>query len=127
MAFVSATTFAAGRLDSPLPEPNAVFHSWLSRWNDFAPPNCRMSASLLDVVREHVAVAEIRNMHTERHDLGRSSPVGCVGQVTYAVVRSQSLSRAEVTQINALASYAEFCGTGRKTTLGMGQTRRLYG
>lgn len=125
MAFVSPTTFRAGNLDAPLPEPGAAFHSWLSHWNDFAPPNRHISTALLDVVRECVAIAEIRDLHTERHDLGRSSPVGFVGQVTYVITRARTLNQADVWRLNALAQYAEFCGTGRKTTQGMGQTRRL--
>lgn len=127
MAFVSPTTFRAGQLDSPLPEPGAVFHSWLSHWNDFAPPNRHISTALLDVVHEVVAIAEIRDLRTERHDLGRSSPVGFVGQVTYAITHARLLNQADVWRLNALAQYAEFCGTGRKTTQGMGQTRRLDG
>jgi len=127
MAFVSPTTFRAGQLDSPLPEPGAVFHSWLSHWNDFSPPNLHMSTTLLDLVRERIAIAEIRDLRTERHDLGRSSPVGFVGQVTYAITHARLLNQADVWRLNALAQYAEFCGTGRKTTQGMGQTRRLDG
>lgn len=125
MAFTAPTTFRAGRLDAPLPEPGAVFRSWLSRWNDFAPPHRRMPTELLDVVHEHVAVAAIENLRTERHDLGRSSPVGFVGRVTFVIARARRLNQADVWRLNALADYAEFCGTGRKTTQGMGQTRRL--
>jgi CRISPR-associated endoribonuclease Cas6 len=125
MAFVSPTTFRAGRLDAPLPEPGAVFRSWLSRWNDFAPPHRRMPTELLDVVHEHVAVAAIDHLRTARHDLGRSSPVGFVGRVTFVITRARRLNQADVWRLNALADYAEFCGTGRKTTQGMGQTRRL--
>lgn len=124
LAFLSPTTFRAGRLDMPLPEPGAVFQSWLSRWNDFAPPNRAISTALIDVIREHIAIAEIKALHTERHDLGRSRPVGFVGYVTYVITGARKLNQADVWRINALADYAEFCGTGRKTTQGMGQTRR---
>lgn len=125
MAFVSPTTFRMGEIDSPLPEPGAAFQSWLSHWNDFAPPHRHISTDLLNVVRASVAIAEIRDLHTERHDLGKSSPVGFMGQVTYAILRARSLNQADVWRLNTLAAYAEFCGTGRKTTQGMGQTRRL--
>lgn len=125
MAFVSPTTFRAGHLDSPLPEPDAVFHSWLSRWNDFALPHQRMPTELLDLIHSYVAIAEIRDLRTERHDLGYSRPVGFVGEVTYVITRADSLKQVDVWLINTLAAYANFCGTGRKTTQGMGQTRRL--
>jgi CRISPR-associated endoribonuclease Cas6 len=127
VAFCSPTTFSAGKLDLPLPEPGAVFHSWLSRWNDFAPPDRRISTSLMDTVRSHVAIAAIRDLRTERHDLGRGrSCVGFVGEVTFVITKARRLNQALVWQLNALADYAEFCGTGRKTTYGMGQTRRIH-
>ena len=124
MEFLSPTTFRAGNLDSPLPEPGAVFHSWLSRWNDFAPPDRRISTELLETVRTNVAISAHR-MRTERHDLGRSQVVGFVGEVTFVITKARRLNQALVWQLNALADYAEFCGTGRKTTHGMGQTRRM--
>ena len=125
MAFHSPTAFRAGNLDSPLPEPYAVFHSWLSRWNDFAPAHRRMSTELLEVARSTVAISSHR-IQTRWHDMGHSRIVGFVGQVTYAIVGARRLDQALVWQLNALADYAEFCGTGRKTTFGMGQTRRIH-
>ena len=124
MEFLSPTTFRAGNLDSPLPEPGAVFHSWLSRWNDFGPPDRRISTELLETVRTNVAISAHR-MRTERHDLGRSQVVGFLGKVTFVITKARRLNQALVWQLSALADYAEFCGTGRKTTHGMGQTRRI--
>jgi len=122
--FLSPTTFRASDLDCPLPEPGAVFQSWLSRWNDFAPPHRRISTELLDIVRTNVAISSHR-LWTEQHDLGRGRLVGFVGEVTFAITKARQLNQALVWQLNALADYAEFCGTGRKTAHGMGQTRRI--
>jgi CRISPR-associated endoribonuclease Cas6 len=122
--FVSSTTFRQGDLDLPLPEPTPVFQSWLSHWNDFAPARRRMSADLLDVVHAHVGISSHR-VRTEWHDLGYSQIVGFVGDVTYTIVDAKRLDQELVWQLNVLADYAEFCGTGRKTTQGMGQTRRV--
>ena len=122
--FLSPTTFRAGDLDFPLPEPVAVFKSWLSRWNDFAPPDRRISTSLMETVLTNVAISAHR-LRTQRHDLGRGQIVGFLGEVTFAIVKARKLNQALVWQLNALADYAEFCGTGRKTTHGMGQTRRV--
>lgn len=125
MEFLSPTAFSAGALDLPLPEPSAVFHSWLSRWNDFCPAHRRISTTLLDVVRTNVAISE-HQLRTMRHDLGHGRVhTGFVGQVTFTITRAQYLNLAHVFQLNTLADYAEFCGTGHKTTYGMGQTRRL--
>ena len=125
MEFVSPTTFSAGDLDFPLPEPVAVFNSWLSRWNDFAPPDRRISTSLMETVLTNVAI-DAHKLRTKKHSLGKGrSFVGFKGEVTFVITKVEKLDQALVKQLNALADYAEFCGTGRKTTHGMGQTRRI--
>ena len=106
-----------------MPEPTSVFQSWLSQWNDFAPARRRIDTELLKVVHERVAISDHR-LHTDWHDLGYSQIVGFVGEVRFEVLGARRLNQAVVWQLNALADYAEFCGTGRKTTHGMGQTRR---
>ncbi len=125
MAFISPTAFRQGSLDMPLPEPCTVFQSWLSRWNAFAPDHVRLPASLMDKVYAYVAVAAIDRLHTRPHDLGYSRPVGFLGRVTLVITHAHRYYQADAWQLNALADYAQFCGTGRKTTYGMGQTRRL--
>lgn len=122
--FVSSTTFRQGDLDLPLPEPTPVFQSWLSHWNDFAPAQRRMSTDLMEIVHACVGICSHR-VRTEWHDLGYSQIVGFVGEVSYAIVDAKRLDQELVWQLNVLADYAEFCGTGRKTTHGMGQTRRV--
>jgi CRISPR-associated endoribonuclease Cas6 len=122
--FISPTTFRAGNLDLPLPEPGAVFRSWLSRWNDFSPPQQRISTDLLHVVRTSVGISA-HKLRTESHNLGSYRVVGFLGQVTFAITKYRQLGQAVIKQLNVLADYAEFCGTGRKTTYGMGQTRRI--
>jgi CRISPR-associated endoribonuclease Cas6 len=124
LEFRSPTTFRQGNLDLPLPEPTAVFRSWLSHWNDFAPAQRRIDTELLEVVHERVGISDHR-LRTEWHDLGYSQIVGFVGQVRYDIIEAERLNQALVWQLSALADYAEFCGTGRKTTHGMGQTRRI--
>jgi len=82
--------------------------------------------ALLDVAHTCVGISAIDNMYTRTHDLGRGRPpVGFLGEVTFSITKARALNQAHVWQLNALADYAPFCGTGRKTTLGMGQTRRL--
>lgn len=124
--FLSATAFRTGNLDSPLPEPSSVFQSWLSHWNDFAPAHQRIGTGVLDVV--HACVGILRHqIRTEQHDLGYERVVGFVGEVIYEIQDANRLRQSAVRQLNVLADYARFCGTGRKTTHGMGQTQRLLG
>ena len=51
------------------------------------------------------------------------SPHGFTGKVSYYIDKKAPPDL--VFQMNLLADYTFFCGTGRKTTVGMGQTVRL--
>lgn len=124
LMFLSPTILRKGEMDFPLPDPNAAFRSWLSHWNYFAPAQRCIDAELLEIVQARVAISAHR-VHTQMHDLDCTQAIGFVGQVTYKILNARKLNQALVWQLNALADYAEFCGTGRKTTHGMGQTRRI--
>jgi CRISPR-associated endoribonuclease Cas6 len=124
LRFLSPTSFRTGPMHYPLPDPHAVFRSYLSRWNAFAPRPLQVNISLLDVVDAHVAVARYRTQ-TEMVDFMRGRLIGFVGTVSYQVLRSHLLGEDILRSLNVLADYAYFCGTGHKTTQGMGQTRRL--
>ena len=55
----------------------------------------------------------------------RHSPqVGFVGRVTYRLMAEDDAARC---QLNALADLAFYSGVGMKTTMGMGQSRRVVG
>jgi len=124
LRFLTPTCFRAGDLDSPLPEPRSMVRSWLSRWSQYAPAPLRINVALVDVAIVHVAVSGY-NLHTRVTDMGYGKQMGFVGRVTLRVVKARKLGEEILRQLNALADYAEFCGTGRKTTHGMGQTRRI--
>ena len=83
-------------------------HTWPVRWSE-AQVKHRSYALLLTCIRPE----------------DYSIMVGFLGQVTFIITKARRLNQAQVWQLNALADYAEFCGTGRKTTHGMGQTRRV--
>jgi CRISPR-associated endoribonuclease Cas6 len=124
LRFVTPTCFRNGDLDSPLPEPRSMVRSWLSRWSQYAPPDLRINVALVDVAVVHLAISGY-DLRTEVRDLGYGKQMGFVGRVTLRVVKARKLGDDILRQLNALADYAEFCGTGRKTTHGMGQTRRI--
>ena len=108
----------------PLPDPHALFQSYLNRWNAFAPPSLQITVGLSDVVDAHVALARHR-IQTELVDFGRGRLVGFVGDVNFQVLQPRRLGGDILGTLNALTDYAYFCGTGHKTTVGMGQTRRV--
>jgi len=123
--FLSPTSFRSQDMHYPLPDPVLAFQSWLSRWNAFAPENLRFNVNTLDVVAAHVAVARFW-LETQAVTFDRYTQIGFVGTVTYRVIKSRLLGHELIRRLNVLADYAPFCGTGHKTTQGMGQTQRLH-
>lgn len=124
LRFLSPTSFRSQGMHYPLPDPLLVFQSYLSRWNEFAPPRLRFNINTLDVVEAHVALSYYK-LHTEVVDFDRYKQIGFVGLVQYTVTRAHLLGSEVLKRLNALADYAYFCGTGHKTTQGMGQTQRI--
>jgi CRISPR-associated endoribonuclease Cas6 len=122
--FLSPTSFRSQDMHYPLPDPVLAFQSWLSRWNAFAPQDLRLNVNTLDLVVAHVAIARFR-LETRAVTFDRYTQIGFVGTVTYQVIKSRLLGCDLIRRLNALADYAPFCGTGHKTTQGMGQTQRL--
>jgi CRISPR-associated endoribonuclease Cas6 len=56
-------------------------------------------------------------------DFGSYQEVGFTGVCRFEI--EKNVSNDKVVILNALADFAQFCGTGAKTTMGMGQTRRI--
>jgi CRISPR-associated endoribonuclease Cas6 len=123
LRFDSPTSFRSHDMHYPLPDPVMVFASYLARWNAFAPELLHISETWLEWLQQSVAVTRF-NLESRVVKFKDFIQVGCVGTVQYSVMRQQP-DRGGIAPLNALASYAEFCGTGHKTTQGMGQTIRL--
>lgn len=126
--FLTPTSFRAGKLHYPLPEPRSIFRSLLARWNAFAPgPLLMDDEHLIQVVEQHVCVRRL-DIRTQLIDFGkgnRGKQVGFIGQVSLQIVQPGLVLPEDILRLNALADYAYFCGVGHKTTHGMGQTRRV--
>jgi CRISPR-associated endoribonuclease Cas6 len=102
------------------------YQSWLNKWNAFAPMQID-KPRLLDFVNNHAgliaAEAESRML-----DFGKHKEVGFVGNCAYQFFGKRPAdddTEVEMLRlVNLLADFAFYCGTGYKTTMGMGQTRR---
>lgn len=121
LKFASPTSWkSAAGMHIPLPLPELVFNSLLSRWNAFAP------VSLPDEVRRYAAEC----LAISRYQLSSrvipqkrgSKRIGCVGEVTYASV---SYDRYWMNVIQMLADFALYSGVGISTTQGLGQCWRV--
>lgn len=117
LTFSTPTAFRQGQYDSTLPTRESVFNSLLSRWNKYS-----------GIEFNYIAIESIFpsfvNIHTEILADSRSKFIGIIGEVNYKVLGE--IQPIQIKQINALADFALYAGIGRKTTMGMGMTRRLY-
>ena len=113
------------------PDQLHCFQSWLRRWNALSPQPFEEDA-LLDFVERYIRFSKY-SIKTRIMNFGRYKQLGFVGDCEYQFVNGTSGGGAERTngrtreflkQADALASFAFYCGTGYKTTMGMGQTRR---
>ncbi len=124
LQFESPTTFKTREMQYPLPDPILVFASYHSRWSAFAPPEYHIDEAWREWLAYHVAVSRV-DVQTEVLSFGKYRHIGFMGKVEYSVLERPGASAALRRPFNVLADYAFFCGTGHKTTQGMGQTRRL--
>ncbi|MBD2429316.1 CRISPR-associated endoribonuclease Cas6 [Phormidium sp. FACHB-1136] len=122
LTFVSPTSFRRKGHHLPLPWPRNVFHSYLRRWNEFANRPVDQDA-FLDWVDDHV-VFQRHELVSEKIAAGkRGSVTGFTGAVTYGLA-GKAAENPEFEQLfYTLGHYAPYCGTGHKTTFGLGQTR----
>lgn len=99
------------------------YQSWVNKWNTFAPIKLD-KAEILAFVTDHAQVTSVttksRALNFERH-----TEVGWVGTCACVFYPENSLDAPLIRTANCLADFAFYCGTGYKTTMGMGQTRRI--
>jgi len=120
--FASPTVFRSQGQDLPLPLPSLVFGSYLNKWNAFAPLTLPEEAGRY--ARECILLGrfDLRSHLVSYEEGDRGASVGYTGQARFRF----QVGDAYWTRLMALlAAYAFWCGTGHRTTQGMGQTRLL--
>lgn len=116
LSFSTPTNFRQGEFDTALPTRECVFNSLLQRWHKYS--DISLEANLTEVI-----FPSFFNIRTAMGADSRSKFIGCVGEISYRILGD--VDPLIIKQINALADFALYCGVGRKTTMGMGMTRRI--
>jgi CRISPR-associated endoribonuclease Cas6 len=132
LQFVTPTAFKTGDAAMPLPVPRLCFQSWLNSWDAHAPlpffqDKAMRRAFLADVVEREVSVTydHLRLVPAPLHfDGARTREHGFVGTCRFTA-KASKIEPAHRQILATLAAYSYYAGTGRKTTMGMGLTRRL--
>jgi CRISPR-associated endoribonuclease Cas6 len=120
LQFLSPTAFRSKGRNIIFPEPELVFSSYLSKWNAYSP------ISFDDSLKSRIfpqLIATRYKLQSHILDFKTYKEVGFEGVCTFEI--KQNVSEETLRQINALADFAFYAGTGAKTTMGMGQTRRI--
>ena len=121
LSFVSPTSFRRKGHHFPLPVPFNLFHSYLRRWNDFSGMPIEQEA-FLEWIDENVIIHKHRLESVKVAAGKRGSVTGFTGAICLGLSKS-ALANIEFTQLfYALVQLAPYCGTGHKTTFGLGQT-----
>jgi CRISPR-associated endoribonuclease Cas6 len=122
LSFVSPTSFRRKGHHFPLPVPMNLFHSYLRRWNDFSGMPVE-TESFLEWIDEGVIIHQHRLESVKVAAGKRGSVTGFTGAISCGLSKA-ALANQEFTQLfYALVRLAPCCGTGHKTTFGLGQTR----
>lgn len=139
-AFESPTTFRSDGMNLPVPLPHLAFNSLANRWADITGAALRDKTLWNAFTRYHIML----NRHTTQTQMVRvkdgGKEIGFTGTAVYefkskneALERENPALEAEVQAdfvnlrriASALADYAQYAGVGRKTTTGLGMTRRI--
>ena len=121
LSFISPTSFRRKGHHFPLPVPVNLFHSYLRRWNDFSQIPISQT-SFLDWIDENVIIHGHRLESIKVAAGKRGSVTGFTGAISCGLSKA-GLAHTEFTQLfYALVKLAPYCGTGHKTTFGLGQT-----
>ena len=132
VSFLSPTSFRRKGQHLPIPWPFNLFQSYLRRWQAFTEMEFARKVFGEEGLDAEVFLAWIdEGVVFRRHELRsekvaagkRGMVTGFVGAVELGL---SSVAREAVgfTRLfGALGAYAPYCGTGHKTTFGLGQTR----
>jgi CRISPR-associated endoribonuclease Cas6 len=122
LKFLSPTSFRRKGHHLPLPMPTNVFHSYLRRWNDFSGMAVDQE-TFLAWVEDHVLITR-HQISSAKVLAGKKGAVtGFIGAVEFGLSKEAAKQPEFYKLFYALGKLAPYCGTGHKTTFGLGQTR----
>lgn len=115
------TLFNGNNGTFPFPLPGSLVESWLRRWNAFCAVE-PFDDALSEAVRAGGLAVQGYALQAETFIEGNHDSVGCTGRLAFTARRLTGRQRK---QVDALARFSFYCGSGRHTAQGMGLTRPL--
>lgn len=117
--FLTPLVFKKAGQESPHPFPEArlIVQSALSRWNAFSDCATLGEPEILDELNRYASIFSF-NLRSQHVAMDKIDFAGSTGSISYVI------HRAELRQIFDLCGrYAEFCGLGAKTAMGLGAVK----
>ena len=123
LSFTSPTSFRSKGHHLPLPVPRNIFHSYLRRWNDLSGQPPVDQGEFLDWLDDHLVIQRhgVRSLKVAAGK--RGSVTGFIGAIEVSLTGPSSTRPEFVQLFCTLGQFAPYCGTGHKTTFGLGQTQ----
>ncbi|MGJ3252219.1 MAG: CRISPR-associated endoribonuclease Cas6 [Elainellaceae cyanobacterium] len=123
LSFLSPTSFRSKGRHLPLPIPRNIFHSYLRRWNDLSGQTPVDQDEFLDWLDEYIIIQR-HHLRSLKVAAGkRGSVTGFTGAIEFGLTASAQKHPEFVQLAYTLVHLAPYCGTGHKTTFGLGQTQ----
>jgi len=120
LKFYSPTTLERSGLPYPLPDPCGIFLGYARIWDAFS--GIALSPGLREAIEEHLLLVDFR-IQRRLSAAEQGAVPGFIGSAKFRLAGRHPESILK--DLNALADYAFFCGTGIGTDHGMGLTRRI--
>jgi CRISPR-associated endoribonuclease Cas6 len=122
LTFSSPTSFRHKGNHLPLPLPENIFHSYLRRWNYFSGQAIDPD-SFLEWVDGYVVILRHQIQSSKVAAGKHGSVTGFTGSVQFGLSTGANQHPEFIQAFLTLGNLAPYCGTGHKTTFGLGQTR----
>lgn len=118
--FHSPTTFRVRGNNYPLPDPRKVFLNLLNKWNMYSPVH--LGDNFTDYIEANVHPG-MYQLQTKIMHFDRYKQVGFTGTCHFNIREQQEDILLKI--VHMLAEFAFYAGVGYKTTMGMGQCKKI--
>ncbi|MBF2056631.1 MAG: CRISPR-associated endoribonuclease Cas6 [Cyanobacterium sp. T60_A2020_053] len=122
LTFLSCTSFRRHNHHYPLPHPPNLFQSYLRRWNQFS-QKVFSQDSFIDWVDKFVIIRQYNLQSTKVAGGKKGSVTGFIGSIELYLGHNYQDFGDYSQLFSTLCRFALYCGTGHKTTFGLGYTR----
>jgi len=118
LTFLSPTCFKVEGRNYILPDTKLVLKSYFDKWNFFS--KYKISNEELHTITSNCYLTK-HKLQSAYIDFTRYQFFGFIGSCTYTIEKTK-LNNVDMNRLAWMLGFSKYCGTGYKTTMGMGQT-----